>query len=129
MHPVLVPKPFRGVVTVRWLTDINGVCQAREYYDRHADCKASLLALAKQVSINGRVGKVPENGHPLQGEYDSLQVLKPGDHRFMGFRHGGDFYLTNAAAKKPKPKQQEPDYKIAKGLRDKFFEELAKGTK
>ena len=81
----------------------------------------SLLALARQISIKGVVGKQPENGHRLQGDFNDLYELKPGDWRFMGFRQGVDFYLTNGAAKK---RNQEPDYRFAMNVRAFVIGEL-----
>lgn len=115
-HPILVP----GKVTVRWLADDHGVCHGRDYLEANPDCAASLLALARQVSIKGVVNKVPENGHRLNGEFADLSVLKPGDHRFMIFRDGNVVYITNGAPKRKVAKQRE-DYRIALRLRASYF--------
>lgn len=123
-HPLLVPHG--GTVSVRWLADGNGVCHARDYYNANPECKAALLAQARQISIKGRVGKVPENGHYLEGEFSELYELKPGDHRFMGFRRGSDFYLAYGAAKKSKVRAQEADYRTALELKQAFDVEFEK---
>ncbi len=112
--PTFVPREF---LEVRWLRHVDGVCHAQEFYNDNPDCRASLLALAKQVAVKGRVGKVPENGHPLQDPFKPLQELKPGDYRFMGFRDGGVFFLTNGA---PKKKNQHPDYRIAQEILEAY---------
>jgi hypothetical protein len=120
-HPILVPQPFGGPVAVRWLADEQGVCHGMNYYNSNKDCRASLLALAKQVALTGKVIKVPENGHRLQGEFGMLLELKPGDHRFLAFRHGANVYITNGAPKK-KPSRQIADYRVALGLREAFLQ-------
>ncbi len=106
-HPILIPKVY---VEVRWLRHMDGKCHAREFYDENTQCQSSLLALARQVAVKGRVGKVPENGHPLQPPYKPLIELKPNDFRFMGFRDGMTFYLVNGA---PKKRNQNADYSFA----------------
>lgn len=115
--------PAAGIVTVRWYRAADGRCYAREFYESNSECKASLLALARQVAAKGHVGKVPENGHKLIGEYDGIYELKPGDYRFFGFRDRTDFYITNAAPKQSRTRRQEPDYKRAKMLREEYFTE------
>lgn len=77
-----------------------------------------------QMALKGTVGKVPENGHKLHGDFEVLWVLKPGDHRILGFRHLDSFYLTNGAPKQPKHHQQEPDYREGMRLRSEFRKSL-----
>lgn len=119
--PTLVPKPYRGKVSVFWLVDQEGACLGRDYYDATPECRKALLAQAMQLAIKGKVGLVPENGHPLHGDFKGLHVLKPGDHRFMYFRRGDRCYITNGAPKRSK-KRQEPDYRVALGLMNDFDE-------
>lgn len=114
-----MPKPFNGVVGVYWLNTKAGTCHGKEYYDATPACRAALLAQARQLALKGVVGKVPENGHALHGEYDGLHVLKPGDHRFMYFRWGDSCYITNGAPKKTNAKQNS-DYGQALKLMKEF---------
>lgn len=72
------------------------------------------------MSVKGHVAKQPENGHRLHGKYDDLYEVKPGNFRFMVFRHGNEFFITNGAPKKLKGKQDE-DYAIALQLRKDFL--------
>jgi hypothetical protein len=123
-HPLLVPKPIPGTVAVRWYLASDGHCHAREFYDDNPACKKSLLALAQQMAIKGTVGRVPENGHKLHGDYDTLWVLKPNDFRFIGFRHRDLFLLTNGARKTETEEEQEKDYRLGLKLRKEFFESL-----
>ena len=120
-HPTLIP--FGGVLTICWYEDRDGRCHAREFYDANKACKAGLLAQASQYAATGRVAKVPENGHRLQGEYRDLYEFKPGNFRFIGFRYRDTFYLTNAAHKSPK-KKQDRDYRLALRLRTEFIARL-----
>ena len=113
-------------MAVRWLRAGDGRCYGLEFWEATPACRASLLALARQVSLKGRVGKVPENGHPLQGEFDGLQELKPGDYRFMGFRHRENFFITNGAVKQSSASKQRPDYVFAKNLKEAFMRTVTK---
>jgi hypothetical protein len=105
--PTLVPKEL---VEIRWLRHTDGICHGQEFFNDNSNCRASLLSLARQIAVKGRVGKVPENGHPVQDPYRPIQELKPGNYRFMGFREGSVFFLTNGA---PKKKNQNADYRFA----------------
>jgi hypothetical protein len=116
--------PWGGVVTIRWATHSDGCCHARDFYDANKPCKGGLLALSRQISVKGVVGKQPENGHRLYAPYDDLYELKPGDFRFMGFRSGRDFYLTNGALK-AKRKEQERDYKFGLEVRAVVLQSLS----
>jgi hypothetical protein len=109
-HPTLFPPG--DPITVCWLRNRAGRCRGKEYYDEHPECRASLLAQARQYALNGRVSKVPENGHQLQDEFSDLYELKPGDHRFMGFRDGTKFFLTMGA---PKKIQEETERGLSNG--------------
>ena len=116
-HPVLIPgSPFN----VRWLRHTDGRCHGQEFYEATPACKVALLAQARQMSVKGRVAKQPENGHPLKGKYRDLYEMKPGDFRFMVFRHGNDFYITNGAPKKERNKQV-PDYEHAQRMKTPFM--------
>jgi hypothetical protein len=116
-HPVLVPgSPYH----VRWLCHTDGRCHGREFYDSVPECKAALLAQARQISVNGKVSKQPENGHWLKGEFADVYEMKPGNFRFMVFRHGNDFYITNGAQKKTERKQRA-DWQFAVEARKTFF--------
>jgi hypothetical protein len=119
-HPIFIP--FGGTVAVRWACHSDGRYHAKEYYDANKECRVSLAALAQQMAVKGTVGKQPENGHRLKGRFDSMYELKPGDHRFMGFRRGTDFFLTNAARKNAK--NQSPDYEFGLKIRESVLRDL-----
>jgi hypothetical protein len=112
-----------GVVTVRWATHSDGCCHARDFYEANRRCKPGLLALSRQITIKGVVGKQPENGHRLYEPFSDLYELKPGDFRFMGFRSGNNFYLTNGAPK-AKKKEQERDYRFGLVVRAAVLQSL-----
>jgi hypothetical protein len=121
-HPLWIPLAAGGTVAIRWARYADGRCHAKDYYDATKECRTSLAALAQQVANRGYVGKQPENGHRLKGEYSELYELKPGDHRFMGFRFGRDFYLTNGAPKDDK--KQEKDYAFSLKIRAAVLKDL-----
>jgi hypothetical protein len=100
---------------------VGGSCQAREYVESVHRLRPILLAIAGQLAEVGRI-VARERGHRLENEYSALIELKPGDHRVIGFRDGGDFYLTNAGPK-AKPKVQERDYDLGLRLRALYFED------
>lgn len=119
-HPIYVPGPN---IEVRWLRHEDGRCHGKEYYDATPACRTALAAQAAHVADKGRVAKSPRNGHQLEGEFRDLYELKPGDYRFIGFRHLNTFYISNGA-KKEKRKKQERDYRFALAARDAFFKKL-----
>jgi hypothetical protein len=98
----------------------DGRCHAREYFEATPECKKSLLALVNQYAVKGTIGKMPQNGHPLQNEFEGLFCLKPGDHRFLTFRHLQCVYVTNGGPKIDGP-QQNADYRLALRFRNEFF--------
>lgn len=118
-HEPLLPK--LGVVSVKWLRHTDGKCHGKDFFDRpeNRECRGKLVAQAKQIALNGRVGRIPQNGRQLKGEFRDLTELKPGDFRFLGFRDGDVFYITNGARKDPK--NQRRDYQRALGIRAGFF--------
>lgn len=107
---------------MRWLRHTDGRCHGLEYYDEHPECKPALTARAAQLAETGRFGKVPQNGHPLKGKWRDLIELKPGDHRFMGFRHGDVFYITNGAPKDAKKQQRDWDFALK--IREAFLKRV-----
>lgn len=119
--------PHGGTVAVRWATHSDGRTHAKEYYDSVKDCRIRLAALAQQIASSGIVGKQPENGHRLKGDYSDLYELKPGKYRFMGFRAGRNFYLTNGAPKNAK--RQDRDYDFALQIRGAVLKTLEKTDK
>jgi len=83
------------------------------------------LAQAKQLADEGKVARIPQNGHRLTGEFEGLSVIKPGNRfRFVYFRCSQVFYVTNGAMKDTSVWKQEADYRIGKKLREEFFLDL-----
>jgi hypothetical protein len=121
-NPIFIPRPHDGLLTVRWLVAKDGRCYAREYFDSNGNCRASLSALAMQMALHGVVGRVPRNGHKLKGDYSDLWVLKPGDHRFIGFRHHNEFFLAVAGPKLAPERRMKPLYADALAHRVEFLE-------
>lgn len=120
-HVVLVPGEPRGK-TVRWYCEKDGSAQAREYFEATPKCRGALVAIARQIAAVGHVGKVPERGHALHGEFSDLYVLKPDGHRFIGWFHAQSFYIAVGAKKDPK--RQDVDYRAAQQKHTLFLESL-----
>lgn len=124
-HPVLIPRST--LLEVRWLCHTDKRCYAREYKTANPECAPALLAQAGQIASKGHVGKVPENGHQLKGRYKDLYVLKPGGHRFLGFRFQSTFLLCSGCRKDAK--QQDRDYEFALELRTAFLKSASSSEK
>jgi hypothetical protein len=123
-HPVFIPRPIPGVCAICWLLAEDGHCYAREFYEDTKECQKAFAAQAMQFAIKGRIGKMPENGHPLHGEFEDLFVWKPSDFRFIGFRHTHSYYVTNGAPKRLPERKQDADYRIGLALKEEFFLDL-----
>lgn len=111
--------PNLGTVSVKWLRHTDGIYYGKQFFEANQPCRGALIAQAKQVAVKGRVGKVPENGRQLEGKYSALIELKPGDFRFLGFRDGNVFLITNGARKDPK--LQHRDYDFALQIREEYL--------
>lgn len=75
------------------------------------------------MAQDGKLGKSPENGHWLKGDYHELFEFKPGNFRFFGFPHARVFYIANGAGKDEK--RQYKDWNFAIRLRIEFFDNLS----
>ena len=76
-----------------------------------------------QMAQTGKLGKMPQNGHWLKGDYHEVFEFKPGNYRFFGFSYGKVFYITNGAQKDEK--RQDRDWNFAVALRTEFFDTLS----
>jgi hypothetical protein len=93
------------------------VCLGKEFYDATPECRASLTAKLKQLEQDGAPSKFC--GHQLRKPYNRIFEFTPPDHRFMAFRCGHRFFITNGNWKNPK--NQEPDWHIAEQCRIEFL--------
>ncbi len=116
-HPPFFAKPLPGRAKVLWYVCRSLDCLGKEFYDATPECHAGLTARVKQLEQDGEPTKYV--GHQLKREHKKIFEFTPPDHRFMAFRCGHRFFITNGAWKNDK--NQEPDYVIAERCRKEFF--------